>query len=366
MASISYAKNPDFPRCLLDILTMSFQFTRRQGKRYEKLDPCKSTCTSSTTSFDSSSNACWNAVKSNQTPPNIMKLNIQRDAPLDSVPSPELHRKVILSAYVGMTFAALTTVFRLTLRLRYFGWDDALAGLAFISLIITAIVASSPILQSSRVALYYIFSITFDTTVWISRLSILFTIIRLGGYKKQLYTSAIFWVCEPQNGYNHWKEDIVPQCMLGKTVAITQLTTDAFADIVLVSVPLYLLRYLKSQDAKAQKYRLAVSFVVGGLTTFVSIVHAVYLLDGSKVSILVSNIELSVSVIIANFAVLAAAVYRIWVSIDPLSSLTRFSRGSRGNSGGSRSKARGGEDTKLSTIAYAHGVPTLETLPPFK
>ncbi|KAF5385598.1 hypothetical protein D9757_006761 [Collybiopsis confluens] len=275
----------------------------------------------------------------------------------DSTPSPELQHKILLSAYVGMTLSGTTTVLRLALRMRYFGWDDALAGLALLSLIITAIVgklyfdidASSTRPQSSRVTLYYIFAVTFDTTVWISRLSILFTIIRLGGYKKQLYVAAtyfllallvliaqVFWVCEPQNRHNHWKEDIVPQCVLGESVAITQIASesDALADIVLIAYPLYLLRYLKSEDAKPQKMRLAVSFVVGGLTSVVSVVHAVYLLNGSKTSLLVSNIEMVVSVTIANFAVLVAAWYRLWKLVRP------------------KSKSGDNKETQLSSMAY--------------
>ncbi|KAF9065462.1 hypothetical protein BDP27DRAFT_1424780 [Rhodocollybia butyracea] len=232
-----------------------------------------------------------------------------------------------------MTFAASTTVLRVTLRIRNFSGDDALAILALISLIITAVTGKmyyaiddfSTMPQSSRVALYYISTVTFNTTVWLSRLSILATIIRLGSFRKQLYTAAgcftaallilvaqVFWVCEPQNSHNHWKTNPVPQCVLGMSVAITQVTTDAFADATLVVFPLLMLRYIQSEQARAQKVRLGVSFIVGGLTTIVSIVHAVYLLRGTHMSILISNIELSVSVTISNFAVLVAAAHRLW------------------------------------------------------
>ncbi|KAF5385595.1 hypothetical protein D9757_006756 [Collybiopsis confluens] len=298
----------------------------------------------------------------------LQKLSMQTLSGRDSSPSSEsalvqLDHQITLSSNVGITIAAATTILRLTLRVRYFGWDDVLAALALVSVIITVIDGKlyfdinplSTRSQSSRVALYYVFAVTFDTTIWISRLSILFTIIRLGGYKRQLYTAAvcfllamlvliaqIFWVCEPQNRHNHWKEAIVPQCVLGKSVAITQVTTDAFADIVLVTIPLYLLRYLKSEDAQAQKLRLAVSFVVGGLTSVVSIVHAVYLFNGLEISILVSNFEMVVSVIITNFAVLVAAWYRMWKSVRPLS---RFAK-NKGRRGGSS------KESKLSSIAY--------------
>ena len=86
------------------------------------------------------------------------------------------------------------------------------------------------------------------------RLSILFTIIRLGAYKRQLYTAAgcfvfamlflaaqVFWVCEPQNRYNHWKNEMLPQCIEGKSIAIAQVTSklnayDCFSFLGLVNV----------------------------------------------------------------------------------------------------------------------------------
>ncbi|KAF9265929.1 hypothetical protein L218DRAFT_956899 [Marasmius fiardii PR-910] len=264
----------------------------------------------------------------------------------DSFPSPEIQHKILLSAYVGMTLAGATTIVRLALRFRRLGWDDAFACLALLSLIMTAVAGkiyysitnASTMPQRSRVALYYIFAVTFDTTIWFSRLSMLITIIRLGSYQKRLYTAAllfvvstiilvtqVFWVCEPQNRHNSWKSDPVPQCILGKTVAITQVTTDVFADIILVFSPLLLLRYIRSSEAQAQKIRLGVSFIVGGLTTIVSIVHAVYLLQNTQVSILVSNVELSVSVTISNFAVLVAALHQVWNHYHKSSGSTRLS-----------------------------------------
>lgn len=68
---------------------------------------------------------------------------------------------------------------------------------------------------------------------------------------------------------------------------------DVFGDIILIVFPLLLLRHLKSEQVKGEKIRLEVSFIVGGLTTIVSIVHAVYLLGGTQTSVLVSNIEVT-------------------------------------------------------------------------
>lgn len=101
----------------------------------------------------------------------------------------------VVSAAIGMTIAGCTTLLRLGLRIRRLWWDDALAlgGLAF--LLVTAIagklyyslngtrsrflclkklkilsfffrIEESETPQGSRVALYYIFSVTFDLTIW--------------------------------------------------------------------------------------------------------------------------------------------------------------------------------------------------------
>ncbi|KIK65868.1 hypothetical protein GYMLUDRAFT_70147 [Collybiopsis luxurians FD-317 M1] len=247
--------------------------------------------------------------------------------------SPELEHKIFLSGYTGITLAGLTTILRLVLRMRYFGLDDVFATMMGISLLILAVAgqlyfqpdAPGTLSQSLRIALYYILAVNFNTTIWLARLSILFTIIRLGGYRRQLYTvsgcfvlamllliAQVFWVCEPQNQYNHWKSEALPQCIEGKSIAIAQVTTDAFADLVLVAAPLFLLRQLQFKDSKGLKFRLIGSFIVGGLTTFVLIVHAMEILESDKISLFVGNVELAVSVMTANFAVLVAAILRLW------------------------------------------------------
>ncbi|KAF8062504.1 hypothetical protein FPV67DRAFT_1508819 [Lyophyllum atratum] len=249
--------------------------------------------------------------------------------------SESLHHQVLVSGTIGLSITGALTIVRLTIRLLTRArllWDDAFALLALLILIITAasgklyysIDATSTIPQASRVALYCIFAVTFDLTIWTSRLSIISTTIYFGFYTRYLKAMAglfgaaatilvaqVFWVCEPQNRRNHWKEAQNPQCILGSSVGITQVTTDAFADVVLVVSPLLILRRLKSEEARAHRMRLTVSFAVGGLTTVVSIVHAYYLLKGSQTSLIISNVELSVSVIICNFMVLAAAMHRL-------------------------------------------------------
>ncbi|KAJ3878277.1 hypothetical protein F5051DRAFT_439798 [Lentinula edodes] len=124
-------------------------------------------------------------------------------------------------------------------------------------------------------------------------------------------------------------------------------TADAFADVVLVVFPLILLRYLQSAQAQAQKIRLGVSFIVGGLTTIVSIVHAVYLLQGTQISILVSNVELSVSVTISNFAVLVAAAHQLWNRYHPAQETTKVSTMAFGSAPPIEQNSQGSSDSEM-------------------
>ncbi|KAF8909577.1 hypothetical protein CPB85DRAFT_1253589 [Mucidula mucida] len=234
----------------------------------------------------------------------------------------DVHRQIFVSASVGMTIAAITTLLRVALRFRRFWWDDGLALGALALLIVTAATGGlyynlrGKELSVSANERTLTMRNYFDMTIWISRLSLMANIIRLGSYQKRLYAATalflivmlilvaqVFWVCEPQD-----------RTRTGRAI---QCHTDVFADIVLITAPLLLLRYMQSNEIKMQKLRLGVSFAVGGFTSIVSIVHAVYLLQNTQISIVVSNAELSVSVIISNFAVLVAAASRLWSKYHP-------------------------------------------------
>ncbi|TFL03112.1 hypothetical protein BDV98DRAFT_416172 [Pterulicium gracile] len=265
----------------------------------------------------------------------VLTRSLDRDASEEGI-----RPQVILSGIIGMPIAGAATLIRLLLRRHRLWWDDLLAGLSALSLLMTGVSGKllysinedSTIPQSSRVGLYYIVAVTFDTTIWLSRLSLLLNIMRLGHFRRRLSMAAvlfsialiilvaqIFWVCIPQDNHNQWKSDTVPQCTLGKQVAINQITTDFFADVVLVATPLLLLKsmLIKSKHSRALWTRLAASFSVAGLTTIVSIAHTVYLLEGSPVSLIVSNVQMSVSVVICNFLVLSAALHKLWAKYYP-------------------------------------------------
>ena len=84
-----------------------------------------------------------------------------------------------------------------------------------------------------------------------ARLSILFSLIRLDPSPKRkknlLYISGVyflvavilisqlFWVCEPEDRHNHWKDAASPQCTLNKQVAISQLVCKWYTPIHMIN-----------------------------------------------------------------------------------------------------------------------------------
>jgi hypothetical protein len=172
--------------------------------------------------------------------------------------------------------------------------------------------------QGARVALYYMVCQFFSAVIWCSRISILFTVVRLtvpGTLRKILtYTTIIFviawavlsaqvwWTCESEPG---WKTQPRPQCDLGRNVAIAQIITDVFGDTILILAPFRLI--YKVRLTKAQKIRILAIFSTSAITTIVSLAHSYYVLtDGGLKEAVAAMVEISVSLIVANSSVVVA------------------------------------------------------------
>jgi hypothetical protein len=172
--------------------------------------------------------------------------------------------------------------------------------------------------QGARVALYYMVCQFFYAVVWCSRISILFTVVRLtvpGTLRRALNFTTIafviiwavlfaqvFWVCESEPG---WKTLPFPQCNLGRNVAIAQIITDVFGDTILILAPFRLI--YKVRLTRVQKIRILAIFSTSAITTIVSLAHAYYVLsDGGLKEAVAAMIEASVSLIVANLSVVVA------------------------------------------------------------
>lgn len=247
------------------------------------------------------------------------------------------------AADISLTIVAvLVTSFRLCIRVRQkrLGFDDAWVILAMICdllLLIADCLYLQDFLkysQSTRIALYYMVAQFFYGVVWSSKLSMLFTIVRLsipGNFRRLLMCTVgifgairgllfaqLWWICETQTG---WKTQTHPQCDLGRRVAITQMITDVLADFILIVAPFFLIN--KVRLSRSHKVRILSVFSTSAITTIVSLTHAYYIVAGGGIKeVMAAIVEASVSLIVANLSVIVAFIFRLHSEDDSSSTPT--------------------------------------------
>ncbi|KAJ7824679.1 hypothetical protein B0H14DRAFT_2823232 [Mycena olivaceomarginata] len=199
-------------------------------------------------------------------------------------PTDPLVQLKITSATCSL-FALVMTAYRLYKRSGRFWADDACALFAFVSLIIQVVSVflhvpvPNNLTKTARVSAYYLMALTFYSIIWTSRLSILFSIIRIHpspSARKHLFwvavsfvTAVLFlfgqllWVCETEP---LWKDAANPQCRLPLQVAICQLVTDML------------------------RRKLTLIFSTCVVTTIVSLVHAAFILRNGGIKVVISAI----------------------------------------------------------------------------
>ncbi|KAJ8075307.1 hypothetical protein AAF712_016346 [Marasmius tenuissimus] len=237
----------------------------------------------------------------------------------------------------------LTTAYRLWIRRSRYWADDLfvlfaiscspLAGAStFVHIICTT---NSPgAKRDIMIVAYYMMAATYYGVLWFSRLSMLFSIIRIHpeygvgfrwklSIRRPLYlVSGVFsiimvvllcqlvWVCEPENAKTRWKEMERPQCGLTRQVAITQVVVDVLSDLILVFIPLSLIRTL---SAYSLRRRLAWIFSTAIITTITSIPHAAFIIKGMEhEEIITAYVQASVALIVCNLPVVATKLIKKW------------------------------------------------------
>ncbi|KAJ7147600.1 hypothetical protein C8R43DRAFT_889556, partial [Mycena crocata] len=226
-----------------------------------------------------------------------------------------------------------TTVYRLYMRRGRIWADDAWALFALMALIvqIVAVFLHVPVpnnlSRTARVAAYYLMATTFYAVIWASRLSILFSIVRIDpseSRRRRLFWVAVafvattlfllaqlLWVCEPEPS---WKDAPNPQCHLPLQVAICQLVTDVIADLILLLAPVPLFRQLAD---KALRRKLTLIFSTCVVTTIVSLVHAAFILRNGGIKVVISAlVEDCLSLIVANIPIVVTALVNITGETD--------------------------------------------------
>ncbi|KAJ8693066.1 hypothetical protein PTI98_010314 [Pleurotus ostreatus] len=221
---------------------------------------------------------------------------------------------VKVTALTAPTVAMVVTVVRIIERIRTKRWgvDDSFASLATAMLLVFVVGMFVHLgdptnkTRTTAIALSYVLPQLFYGVLWSTRLSILFSIVRITPdyiMRRILYGlavafcvcwailfSQVFWVCESQP---LWKEAVIPQCPLGQDVAIAQLITDVFADLSLIAIPTKLLWNLRV--SRSQRIRLLLTFSTSIITTIVSLVHAFYVLRvGGLEELIAAIVEVTV------------------------------------------------------------------------
>ncbi|KAJ7099692.1 hypothetical protein C8R44DRAFT_682799 [Mycena epipterygia] len=237
--------------------------------------------------------------------------------------------RVVTTTILGT--AQITTFARLTLRIRArrFWFDDAWAVVAliwsFMLLVDMWIRTDMSQSKSTRIVAYWLINLSFTSTLWSARMSVIFSVIRIVPSQLKLRKvtagfAALFgvmWIALlVQKVYRcasdkSWYALEKPQCHLGSGVAAVELFTDFTADLVLAAIPIELLRSIRTIDS-SQRKMLLIIFTASLLTTVVSIVHAVYLLGPRGIlEAITAQVEAAVSLLVANAAVLVPAFYRV-------------------------------------------------------
>jgi len=251
-----------------------------------------------------------------------------------------------------------STLVRLFLRRRRLWWDDTYALFSTLALILSSVcfavdVQQVNVSQSMGTFIYYSGAATFYATIWLARLSILFSIIRVDPDVNQrkilifvaisfamaciLLIGQVVWVCDPDNT---WQEAAVVQCPLSTQVVAFQMTSYIIADFILIAAPVKVFQDLLHTGLRR---RLLIIFSASIMTTAVSIVHSVYILTAGGIeSLIAGTVEGGVSVCVCNLPVFVIASMRLpgvenrddllgtsRVSMDTLANLTMISLNDR-------------------------------------
>ncbi|KAH9841069.1 uncharacterized protein C8Q71DRAFT_437379 [Rhodofomes roseus] len=246
----------------------------------------------------------------------------------------ELLNRIRVTNFVLPILSICLTIFRLWERgsNRRLWWDDAWAAFTMVGVLIVMVMFElflqehienpNKYPQHLKIAIYYLCAEGFYVVVWSSRMTILFTIMRVATMRKfrlllrgvaivfamtfVILFAQVFWVCEREPG---WKDLASPQCELGDDVAVAQITTDIIADAFLIIAPVRLVWGVKL--SWTQKMRIIAIFSSSFITTAVSLYHASTVLRGGGLpEALGAVIEPSVTLIVANLNVVVAFIFR--------------------------------------------------------
>ncbi|KAG2349461.1 hypothetical protein BDR05DRAFT_1055142 [Suillus weaverae] len=236
--------------------------------------------------------------------------------------------QVTVTTFHGLAFIA--TMFRLVYRQsrHQLWWDDALTAAAMItgviSLVSVWLVLGSQTFRETdevRTAARWSMIFCFTASLWLARISIVFSIIRLAPrgdrMRKIAQWAAIIFagLCVmmlAQKTYFcalTYDQDRI-DCVLGRSVAATQFATDAVSDLALVMMPVRLLREI--QLPKNQRILILSVFSTGIVVSLASIIHVIFVVQTDVyMQSITAQVELALSLIVCNLLVIVTCIYKV-------------------------------------------------------
>ncbi|KAG9311896.1 hypothetical protein JVU11DRAFT_8157 [Chiua virens] len=257
--------------------------------------------------------------------------------------SPDIVSALLILATIFHVTALTSTSFRLWFRhhTRRLWWDDFWAVLALLGDVVCMVTmwtgvapfdnpyitfeALSTLPQSRRahIVSFWLSMLTYTCSIWFARISIVCSVVRIVPPSRCVSITAFgagaifvcLWgfmftsksaVCGVDTT---WYHATPTACPIPYWVAISEVCTDAFSDIILVALPLRLLWRVKLPSN--QKIMLLSVFSTSILVSVVSAVHTSYLIPNiTFVGGLTAQIEGPVSLIVCNLLVIVTFVYR--------------------------------------------------------
>ncbi|KAG7091448.1 hypothetical protein E1B28_010482 [Marasmius oreades] len=247
-------------------------------------------------------------------------------------PSTTVNRAV-MTPILGI--GQLLTITRLVVRYRSkrMWLDDAWAALALVCsfMLLTAMWIRTdmpgvgPLNQPRevRIVAYWMGALSFTNTLWASRMSIIFSVIRLIPPMMRLRRisniSAVLFILMwigllIQKTYicasnKYWYQRADPMCRLGHGVATNEIITDSISDILLAVIPIRLLHGVSLQSD--QRKMLYIIFGSSLLITLVSAVHAIFVFGPSgRLEAITAQAQAATAIIVADVGVLGSLAYR--------------------------------------------------------
>ncbi|KAG1723016.1 uncharacterized protein EDB91DRAFT_185476 [Suillus paluster] len=231
--------------------------------------------------------------------------------------------RLVVAGSVLHAVAILCTVFRLVYRvwMRQLWWEDAWAAFALFSDVVCLVWIWA---QASIDFPDWAFSAAFTSVSWAARMSIIFSIIRVAnrsGYKTHkriTYLIAVSFACMWAALLAQKMSMCIYACQMTHSVAVSQLITEAVADISLIVVPL---QFWKNAGlSRTGRILILSTFGASLLITVITIPQSIMLFrSATETTLFFAHVKTTLSLVICNLLVIVTFAYRVcWKeTLDP-------------------------------------------------